>query len=205
MADRSAAGEGLSERLSKRGAGGLARRRIGDVDVYQGDVGDKTLGALRARAITVDRKIIVNQRFDARNPEDAALLAHEDEHRRGSGGAGGGATGHSDAEEKRARFAESMTHDLTAAGVPIEQVLHDLKSGSSAAAMLGGDTPAAELMAAVLGPDAATDPMAAYRQLRAEGQPHAQIVAELARHVMDTLDHLNHEHAARTGEADFFK
>jgi hypothetical protein len=196
--------EDLTDRLMSR-AGGLSRRNFGGIDVFSGDLGDRALEALNARAFTMDRQIFVARGFDPeRNAEDASLLTHEDEHRRRSGGEGGGSAGHSDAEEQDARGVEAMTLHMMESGASLEEVIREVRSGSSSASSATGFSSPAELVSRLLiGGDRDRDPMAAYIQMRSEGTSHAQIVDDLKRDVMDALDRLNAEHSARTGENDF--
>ena len=78
----------------------------GGGSVYRGEVASRALKAVGARAMTVDRSIIVSEDFDPARPEDQALYAHEQYHVEHSGGEGG----HSvrDAEEVAARATEAM-------------------------------------------------------------------------------------------------
>jgi hypothetical protein len=211
MAERSAPGEALSERLAARGSQGLSRRSYGGIDVYTGPVARRALGALNARAFTLDEQIIVDPSFDPnRSADDAGLLAHEDEHRRGSGGSGGGAAGHNDAEEQRARSVERMTHQLMDQGTSLGDALQQIRSGSSGASNMaptgpGAPEPAAALVSrALIGGDRDRDPMAAYIQMRAEGMSHRRIVDDLKQHIMATLDRMEQEDLARSGERDNF-
>jgi hypothetical protein len=75
-------------------------------DVFTGELADKALGAIGARAMTMDGEIIVNSNFDLSTAEDQSLYAHELYHKAKSGGAAGDKI--RDAEEIIARSVESM-------------------------------------------------------------------------------------------------
>jgi hypothetical protein len=102
-------------RLASRADAGLRRKTMpGGGAVYTGDVASRSLEALGARAMTVDRSIIVSEDFDPNRPEDQALFAHEQYHLEHSGGAG---THESrDAEEAAARAVERAVLSRARAG-----------------------------------------------------------------------------------------
>lgn len=158
---------------------GLRRRSIeGQGEVWSGPVADEALAAVDARAMTMDRTIIVADDFDPNDAEDQALYAHEAHHQRHSGGEGAPDEGH-DAEEKAAQAVEAMVLHRRAAGDDFREILHEIEAGS----------PAAEDAHDRAGPPDATaerghDPMLAYRALRAKGWSHESIVRQLTQHVL---------------------
>ncbi len=173
---------GELERVSVPGGQGVA---------YRGDLATRALDAVGARAMTLDRHIIVADDFDPTRAEDAALFAHERYHaEQGDGGGGGSGDNFRDAEEVAARAVERM-------------VLHRMKGGYE-----GGDAPGAGGGAA---PERQAEgrPIAAgaaradekpemknrrpdagkgYAAMRAKGMSHNDIVEELARRVVDAQD-----------------
>ena len=94
---------------------GLQRKQLASGgEVFTGALASRTLDAMGARAMTVDRSIIVSEDFDPNKPEDAALFAHEQYHLEHSGGEGTN-SGH-DHEEQQARAVESMVLHRSHAG-----------------------------------------------------------------------------------------
>ena len=95
------------------GGDGSLRRDLRKINLpgggvaYSGPGATRALKALDARAMTLDRHIIVEEGFDPTTPEDAALYAHEKVHvDRGSTEAGAHAV--HEAEEVAARAAEEL-------------------------------------------------------------------------------------------------
>ena len=85
----------------------LTRRGMDDGgEVYTGRLASRALRAVGARAMTVNRSIIVDTTFDTSRIEDRALYAHEKVHLEHSGGEAGHQV--RDAEEIAARAAEAM-------------------------------------------------------------------------------------------------
>ena len=90
---RSVVGAGTVERMASRLEGGNLQRMSmpGGGAVYRGELASRALKSLGARAMTLDRQIIVSDDFDPSKPEDQALYAHERFHaEHGDGGGGGG-------------------------------------------------------------------------------------------------------------------
>lgn len=209
------AGEELTNRLMARASGsataGLSRRGMADGgSVYTGPLARQALRALGARAFTVDDTIVVDPTFDASNPEDAALYAHERHHQARSGGDGGNAAGHHDTEERQAIAIEEMVLHRMQAGENIAQVMHDVVTGTALGAAKGavehgGYQPASDMITrAIKGGDKDRDPMEAYWHLRNNGRFHKDIVDELSQHCLWHVERLNEEHGYRTGgETDF--
>ena len=164
-------GSSTADRLTSRlgGAGSLQRRHVPGGEVYSGDLGTRALGALGARAMTVDRSIIVSENFDPSNPEDQALLAHERHHLEHSGGQGENSG--RDAEEIAARAIERMVMHSMAGGMES----HD--AGHAGAAAAGGAGLDKEQDAAARG----------YQALRGRGLSHEEVLRFLAREVMTAI------------------
>jgi hypothetical protein len=121
---------GLTERLMARSGPGLYRRRMPDGgEVVTGPTAQRALGALGARAFTMDKTIFVDERFDISSPEDAALYAHERHHQMESGGDDDGHSGH-DAEEVAARAIESMVLHRSRTGDDLQSILRDVDAGN---------------------------------------------------------------------------
>ncbi|MEL6348289.1 MAG: DUF4157 domain-containing protein [Myxococcota bacterium] len=176
----------LDERIAGRLDNHLTRRGMSDGgEVFTGRLASRALRAVGARAMTVNRSIIVDTTFNTNNPEDLGLYAHEQVHQQGSGGE----AGHTmrDAEEIAARAAEAMVvhRSETEGGAehghsPGRSGSHNPGDGNSE-----GDNP---------GPTAALenaeqdhsspDPARGYLALRDQGYQHQDIVDELVRAVM---------------------
>jgi hypothetical protein len=162
-------------------------------EVFRGDVASRALESLGARAFTVDRTIIVGDDFDPYRAEDAALYSHEMYHvEAGDGGGGGGGENFRDAEEVAARAVESLVLSRAAAGgvdagyaAGAGARKGGLQSGDSGAGVgarpgeTGGSTE-----------EDSGDPEAekGYDALLAKGMSHQEIVQDLARRVLRTLD-----------------
>lgn len=78
----------------------------GGGEVFTGDLASRSLKAMGARAMTVDRSVIVSDEFDPSRAQDQALFAHEMYHV--EHGSGTGANESRDAEEVAARSVERM-------------------------------------------------------------------------------------------------
>jgi hypothetical protein len=193
MADR----EKLSERLQAREAGLSTRRAPGGGEVMSGPTASKALKTLGARAMTMDNTIFVDEGFDASRPADLALLAHEQHHQAESGGTD---TDHGeyDAEEMAARARERMVLHRAGKGEDADAILSDARSG--------GPSTHDEVDRLIAGEDNAfddagrPDPIEAYRRLRKQGMPHAQVVKELADYVVQALGRQDSIQAYRRAE-----
>ena len=106
--ERKTPGDNLTSRLFSRSEQQALQRRTmpGGGEVFSGALASRALDALGARAMTVDKSIIVSQDFDPSKPESQALYAHEQVHMMGSGGHGSHEA--ADAEELAARSVERM-------------------------------------------------------------------------------------------------
>lgn len=171
----------------------LTRRGMSDGgEVFTGRLAARALRAVGARAMTVNRAIVVDTTFDTSNIEDQALYAHEKVHLDHSGGEAGHQV--RDAEEVAARAAEAMVFHRAAKaeggfeggygpgrgggeGHPgDEQASGDAKTGAPAA----DDAPGSRKTGA--------DAQEGYRALIKKGFSHADIVDMLARKCMASLD-----------------
>ncbi len=156
-----------------------------------------------------DGSIVVDEGFDPSKPEDGALYAHERLHQRGSGGKGGGATGHNDAEEQQARTIERMVLHRMESGESMADVLRDVTTGTAATAAKNAlaNSGIGDPMVARAIKDQNTegrDAMNAYFHELSKGSSHAKVIDDLQRHVLGTVERLSEEHAWRSGgEKDF--
>jgi hypothetical protein len=209
-------GDDLTNRLMSRASGGgavegLTRRGMVDGgSVYSGPLARKALRSLGARAFTVDENIVVDPTFDASNPKDAALYAHERHHQSRSGGKGGSSAGNHDSEEQQAIAIEEMVLHRMEMGENIAKVMHDVTTGTAigdakGSVEHGGAKPGSDMITrAIRGGDKDRDQMEAYWHMRNEGRHHKDIVDELKQHCMWNIQRLNEEHAWRSGgEGDF--
>jgi hypothetical protein len=146
--------------------------------------------------------IVVDQGFDQSKPADAAVYAHERVHQRHSGGTGGGAAGHNDAEEQAARAIESMVLHRMEAGENLTEILTDVTSGRAADfarnAITTGTNALSQVVGKVLEGADPADPMNAYWMLRGQGKPHAEVVDDLKRWVVQHLEHMQADERHRT-------
>lgn len=207
MADESR-GDSLTNRLMARG-GGLHRRSMPDGgEVYSGPVAQRALRTLGARAMTMDKSILVDDDFDPNKPEDAALYAHEKHHQDESGGKDDG-HGARDQEEIEARQIERMVLHRSTAGEDLGSIMRDMKSGGGKKGKGKGkgrdDGEEFQAMGNVaMSGGANMDPMDAYHDMIAEGKNHMIIVRELKDYVVGTLMRLEEEHLFRSTDHDFF-
>lgn len=175
-------GSATADRLASRADRSLLRRSSmpGGGVVYSGEVANRALESLGARAMTVDKAIIVGDDFDPSRAEDQALYAHEQYHVDHSGGQG--THEHRDAEEVAARAVERMVlHRARAGGAESHEASHAVPSTESTAK--GGHTHRSK--------DAEADSASqrGYDQLLAQGLDHRAIIDRLAHEVIQTLDH----------------
>ena len=179
---------------------GLRTRRVGHQEVITGELANEALGALGARAMTVDNEIIVNNQFDPNQAEDQALLAHEMLHQEFSGGTAG-ATMY-DAEEVAARSVESMVFHRAQKGQsnPIPRKASDLLRESKQESG-GNDSQRTHEVN-----DKNTQPRAehGYQTLKDRGYTHEMIVQHLAYKVLDELENKHLEGISRAGHIKGF-
>ena len=167
MARSGVPGNGTVSRL----AGRMDRAQLtrvsmpGGGEVFKGPAASRALKAMGARAMTVDRSIIVGDSFNASRAEDQALFAHEEVHRDYQGSSGGHSS--TSTEEKMARQAEAMVFHRMAGGYE-----GGYGQGSS-------DKPEANA--------GSPSPSRGYAALRAQGYNHGDVVEELTRRAMGAL------------------
>jgi hypothetical protein len=182
MAGKPNTADRLTSRLDRKA---LHRKSMpGGGEVFTGEVASRSLKALGARAMTVDRSIIVSEDFDPAKPADQALFAHEQFHVEHSGGEG--AHHGRDSEEVAARAVERM-------------VLHRATNQYSTSEEYeqSSDVPHDTLGPGAAGPQKAKrngqedDSSAAqrgYDAMKAKGIGHLQIVDQLAHEVLRAMD-----------------
>lgn len=196
---RKSLGESMADQFDERR--GLRNKRVGHQEVYSGDLADEALGALGARAMTVDNEIVVNNQFDVNQAEDQALLAHEMLHQEFSGGVAGASM--RDAEEIAARSVESMVFHRSKNGdsnpIPrkASELLRDSKEGS---------TGSAESVKSSETESKTEEPKAekGYQVLKDRGFTHEMIVQHLMFKVMDELERKSTENYDRSGHIKGF-
>jgi Domain of unknown function (DUF4157) len=193
--DASVPGSGTVNRLADRLDRSQLQRQTmpGGGAVFRGPVASRALKAVGARAMTLDRQIIVGDDFNASSPEDQALFAHEQHHAlNGDGGGGGGGENFQDAEETAARAVERM-------------VLHRMDGGyeggyepgaggsdkAHGAADHGGRGAGAGVQSAqdnMDGREKKPSSTRGYNILLSRGMSHHDIVDEMARRASGALD-----------------
>ncbi len=190
----------LVDRLSSRLDGnGLTRRTLpGGGVVFQGPTATEALDAVGARAMTLDRHVIVSDDFDPSRPEDQALFAHEQYHAMyGDGDGGGGGSNFRDAEEVAARAVERMVlHRAAAGGAESGGGLSGVKGAGHGHAHVAGDSAGggggANTVDASDKPEShqqrPPDPSKGYAALIAEGWSRFDIVDMLARKAISAQD-----------------
>lgn len=206
--DETSSGSMLNRVTGRLDTSRLSRQSMNDGgEVFRGELATRALKAIGARAMTVDRTIIVNDDFDPSTPEDQALYAHEQYHvEHGDGHGGGGGENFRDAEEIAARAAESMAlHRAIAGGVETgysESAGH--KGGDHRE---GGGDAAAGAGEASTKPDhnnGEPSPEAGYNAMKAKGLRHNDIVDQLAQRILNTLDELDRVKQDRHGDKKGF-
>ena len=196
---RKSLGESMADQFDERR--GLKNKRVGHQEVYSGDLADEALGALGARAMTVDNEIIVNNNFNANQAEDQSLLAHEMLHQEFSGGVAGSSM--RDAEEIAARSVESMVFHRSKNGDsnPIPRKASELLRDSKESNMGGSEgakTDSTEVKN--IQPKAEKG----YQVLKERGFTHEMIVQHLMFKVMDELERKSTENYERSGHIKGF-
>lgn len=172
----------------------LSRQSMpGGGEVVKGALASRALEALGARAMTVDRTVIVSDGFNPSLAEDQALFAHEQHHATHSGGENSGAA--RDAEEVEARAIEAMVFHRAASGgyeAGYEQGANDRPSSNSwndnsqnsqrhtAGTQGSQDKPDAN--------QAEPDAGRGYEAMIHQGMSHADIRDDLVRRALGALD-----------------
>ncbi|MCB9776956.1 MAG: DUF4157 domain-containing protein [Alphaproteobacteria bacterium] len=175
--------------------------------VYRGALASRALQAVGARAMTLDRSIIVAEDFNPSRPEDAALYAHERFHEQhGDGEGGGGGDNFRDAEEIAARATEAMVFHRMAGGY---EGGHEGGSGPGKfdphTAQHKGDGVSPQSTSATQSEEAPDNPdvQRGYQALKAQGYTHEDIVHMLARKMLGAIDEKkgagNDRHADKRG------
>ena len=170
-----------ADRLASRASRGELQRSAmpGGGEVFGGDLASRALKTLGARAMTVDKSIIVADDFNPGRAEDQALFAHEQFHVEHSGGEG--SHDGRDGEEIAARSVERMVlHRSKSGGTESHEASHAVPStGATAAAGGGGGRENQE-----------TDSSAqrGYDAMIAQGLSHDMILDQLAHEVMQAMD-----------------
>jgi len=183
----------------------------GGSKVLRGDLADKALEVLGARAFTFDRSVVVSSDFDTSNVEDQALLAHEQYHALyGDGGGGGGGSNYRDAEEIAARAVERAVLSRAAkggyeagGGGAVRGVGghgHKHVAGDSAG---GGANAGSQELSEDQTRDAHSqkpDANRGYASLRSQGYCHQEVVDMLTRKVVQAQEAGQVDHHARFGD-----
>lgn len=183
---------GVSRIMGRLDRSELQRTSMGDGGVvYRGPLASRALKAVGARAMTVDRSIIVSDDFDPNRPEDQALYAHERYHEvHGDGEGGGSGENFRDAEEVAARAVEAMVFHRMAGGFEAGEEPgagpggFDPAKGQHQGHGVAGNPQGAATMTEAEAPDAA----AGYWALREKGYTHEDVIDELARQVLGAID-----------------
>lgn len=194
MSQRNPPGASLNRRLLARADGGIQRRRMADGgEVISGPIAQRALDAVGARAMTMDEQIFVREDFDANDPVDQALYAHERHHQMESGGLDGD-KGHSDHEEMAARAIERMVLHRSKSGEDFGSIMRAVESGAifRTAQQPGAQGDEKNPDTAMVRRDPTetkddTEALAAYRALRAAGKTHEAIVRDLAKSIVGQL------------------
>ena len=162
----------------------------GGKGVYRGELATRALETVGARAMTLDRSIIVGDSFDPVKAEDQALFAHELYHaEHGDGGGGGTGDNFRDAEEIAARAAESLAfHRATAGGYESGNLPDTRGSGAESDKHRAIQEQAGK--ATQTNPDSSNKPpdaMSGYQALQSQGLSHEEIVIQLARQIVGSI------------------
>jgi hypothetical protein len=187
------------ERLASRAAKpGLQRKQMaGGGEVFTGELASRSLKAVNARAMTVDRSIIVADDFDPGNAEDQALFAHEQYHLDHSGGEGQNSG--NDHEEHEARAVERMVlHRSRTGGPEMHEAAHTSAPGGAPAGSSGAGHEREG------NAESAGDPSRGYAAMVAAGMSHNAIIERLAREAVQGLDGGRDQRAMRGGDKKAF-
>ncbi|MBM4367507.1 MAG: DUF4157 domain-containing protein [Deltaproteobacteria bacterium] len=184
--------------VSRSKGAGLQRKAMpGGGEVFTGEVASRTLDVLGARAMTVDKSIIVSEDFDPSKPEDQALFAHEQYHVENSGGEGE----HSgyDGEEQAARMVERMVlHRARAGGAEMHEASHTSAPGGAVSGSHGAGHER----------DSSTESQGeaerGYMAMRAQGLSHSEIVNRIAQEAIKALDSGRDQRNERFGDKKGF-
>lgn len=198
-------GSATADRLSARAGNGRGRpdgglRSVAGAgsDVLSGELATRALQALGARAMTVDRTILVPDGFDASRPEDKALLEHEKVHLEMSGGLGENSG--RDHEEVAARAKErSMILHMGGGGMESHDAAHT--GGASAGGTPGG---VAHSSGGSAVDKTENESVRGYLALKKRGLSHEDIVALLAKEVISGMHDQREQSAHRMADKKGF-
>lgn len=202
MAKRQSPGDSVVSRLAQRNQGGLYRRQLpGGGEVYTGPTATRALRSIGARAFTMDKSIFVAEDFDADDPQDQALYAHERHHQLNSGG-DGAAQSYYDAEELAARAIERMVLHRSASGEDFGSILRDVDANTmrSESDVIHRNADVSKGVAKG-GPEDAAE--AAYAALLQQGMTHEGIVRMLANGIVEQVTQQAEQQAMQGGSVGF--
>lgn len=207
MARNGTPGSSTANRIASRLDRSVLTRQSmpGGGEVFKGPLASRALKAIGARAMTVDRSIIVNEGFNASLAEDQALFAHEQHHAQNSGGAGGD---HGrDTEEIEARAIEAMVFHRAAQGGyegGYGQGANDRAAGNAwADGAQNSQRTSPGTQGAQGKPDANStqpDPGRGYETMIHQGMSHADIRDDLVRRALGALDEASQARQDRGSE-----
>jgi hypothetical protein len=198
------ADDSIVERLMARNDPGVYRVSMPDGgEAYTGPTVKRALKAVGARAMTMDNSVFVDEDFDAANPDDQALYAHEVHHQMESGGTDD--HGAHDAEEVAARAIERMVLHRSAQGDDFGEIMRDVRSGDVHRSAESNVVHRTESSGGASSEDSGDDkdPMNAYQAMLGQGKSHEAIVRELRDYVLKSLDAVALDSAFRSGPGDF--
>ena len=198
----------LTSRMDRETRGDLREESVaGGGKVIRGELATRALEVLGARAMTLDRSIIVSDDFDMQSVEDQALFAHEQYHAMyGDGDGGGGGSNYRDAEEIAARAVERLALSRAAKGGfesggggatrGLGGHGHSHVSGDSA----GGGTSSGPSDQEEDESNGAPSAERGYRSLLSQGYSHHEIVDFLMQKALEAADKGEAMHRARFGD-----
>jgi hypothetical protein len=184
--------QGVSDRLTGRLDRSELRHQTmsSGQGVFRGELATRALEAVGARAMTLDRSVLVGDSFDPSRAEDQALYAHERYHaEHGDGDGGGAGNNFRDAEEIAARAVERLSlHNATAGGHEIGGSSHAGGSGAQSDRHQAVTEQAEKAMApSETAETTAPEPSTGYKALRSQGLSHEQVVQQLAQEVLRSI------------------
>lgn len=170
----------------------------GGGEVFTGELASRSLKAMGARAMTVDKTVIVDESFDPNRAEDQALFAHEMYHVTHSGG--DGANEARDGEEIAARAVERMVLHRAAGGAESHEASHTdapagAPNGASGAPHEASHEPS----------EASPNAQRGYATLRQKGHGRLEIVERLARETLKALQSSSDSRNDRYGDKKGFR
>ena len=197
-------GETFGQEIMKRGSD-LQQKQASHGDVFSGELADQALGAIGARAMTMDGEIIVNSNFDLSNAEDQSLYAHELYHQARSGGAAGNAI--RDAEEIAARTIEAMVFHRAGGGrsdalpTNIEDLFQEAET-PAAPAQAGDREPTTDPVKAKK--EGTPSAVTGYAALRRQGMTHQEVIYMMTQMLLKEHDEHDEHQRQRGGKGRGF-